>query len=296
MSVPFQILYWMILLAARQDSSLAFAAAIALAVQKALYWPGFHSLMARYADQRQMGREFGVVNSLANVMQILGPFLGGWMSQHFGLAATFITAAIISCCSVLPLFRAKEIFVPKVYRYKDTWALYKTYPKKFFGYTGFGEELLFLTIWPVFIYIVVNNYQNTGLIVTVASLFAAILALIIGKITDQYTKRVLIKMGAFFSSLIWLARTIIPSTLWTVFAVDTLSRTSKEMDFIPISTVTYLRAEETHVVPYAVFFEQSLSVGKLIACLLGMLLFYLTGSFMVLFILGALFSLLYMYI
>ena len=57
MSVPFQILYWMILLAAKQEPNLVFAAAIALALQKALYWPGFHSLMARYADQGQVGRE-----------------------------------------------------------------------------------------------------------------------------------------------------------------------------------------------------------------------------------------------
>jgi hypothetical protein len=68
------------------------------------------------------------------------------------------------------------------------------------------------------------------------------------------------------------------------------------MAFIPISTVTYIRAEATHVVPYAVFFEQSLAIGKLTACLLGILLFSLTGSFMVLFILGALYSLLYMFV
>ena len=218
------------------------------------------------------------------------------MSQVFGISATFVTAAIISCCSILPLFQVREQFVPKVYHYRETWALFKHFPKKFLGYTGFGEELLVLTIWPIFIYIVAANYESVGIIATVASLFAAALALFIGRITDQYTKRVLIKMGAFFSSLVWLARTIIPATVWSVFALDTMSRASKEMDFIPISTVTYLRAEATHIVPYAVFFEQSLSVGKLSACLIGILLFSLTGSFMVLFILAALFSLLYMFI
>ncbi len=296
MSVPFQILFWMILLISRQNPGLAFVAAICFGLQKSLYWPGFHSLMARYADQGQVGREFGVIYSLIGVTQIIGPFIGGWMSQYFSLPATFVFAAIIYCFSIWPLFKAEEIFVPKVYNFSDTWKLYKLFPKKFLGYLGFGEELLFMTIWPVFIFIVVKNYAGTGLIATVAGFFAAALALIIGRITDQYTKRVLIKLGAFFSSLIWLARTIIPATVWTVSTVDTLARTAKEMDFIPISTVTYLRAEETHVVPYIVFFEQSLSIGKLLACLIGMAVFALTGSFMALFILGALFSLLYMYI
>jgi hypothetical protein len=160
---------------------------------------------------------------------------------------------------------------------------------------GFGEELLVLTIWPIFIYIVVQDFGKTGMLATVSSLAAALMALIVGKITDQYTKRILIKLGAFFTALIWFAR-IPVKLIWNVFAVDTMSRASKELSFIPISTVTYIRAEATHVVPYVVFFEQSLAVGKLIACVLGIILFSLTGSFVVLFILAGLFSLLYMYI
>jgi MFS family permease len=242
-----------------------------------------------------VGREFGVVYAIISISHIVGPFLGGFLSQNFGLTATFVTASIIHCCSIIPLFKVKESFIPKVYQYKETWKLYKQFPKKFLGYLGFGEELLVLTIWPIFIFIVVGDYEKIGFIATIASVSAAVLAIIIGRITDQYTKRMLIKMGAFFGSLAWLLR-LIPATLWTVFAQDTFSRTSKEMSFIPISTVTYLRAENTHVVPYAVFFEQSLSVGKLLACILGIAIFALTGSFVALFILGALFSLLYMLI
>lgn len=295
MSVPFQIFYWIGLLVAKENPGLAYVAAIAYGLQKSLYWPGFHALMARYADKGQVGREFSVVYAITLVSHILGPLLGGWMAQHFSLTATFTVAALIYCFSVMPLFTRSEVFIPKVYHFRDTWDLYKTYPKKFLGYVGFGEELLALTIWPVFIYIIVNDFQKTGLLATVASIVAAILALVVGKITDQYTKRVLIKLGAFFSALIWFAR-YIATNIWSVFALDSLARASKEINFIPISTVTYIRAESTHVMPYVVFFEQSLSVGKLTACLLGMLLFYLTGSFMVLFILAGLYSLLYMFI
>lgn len=295
MSVPFQILYWGGLLLARENPGLAFLAAAAFALQKSLYWPGFHALMARYADKGQVGREFGVVYAIIGVTQILGPLLGGWMAQYFSMTATFLVASVIYCFSVMPLFTAKEIFLPKIYKFRDTWDLYKTYPKKFLGYLGFGEELLVLTVWPIFIFIVVKNLEKTGALATVASLVAAVLAIFIGKITDQYTKRILIKLGAFFSALVWFAR-FTATNVWNVFALDTLSRASKEMDFIPISTVTYIRAESTHVMPYCVFFEQSLSIGKVSACLLGALLFHLTGSFMVLFILGGLYSLLYMFI
>lgn len=301
MSVPFQILYWVLLLLSRENPGLAFVAAIAFAVQKSLYWPGFHALMARYADQGQVGREFSVVYGIIGICQVVGPFLGGLMAQKLGMTATFVVASMIYCFSVMPLFTKQELFIPKTYLYKQTWELYKAFPKKFLGYLGFGEELLVMTIWPIFIFTVVKNFEKTGILATVASLIAALLSLVMGKITDQYTKRILIKLGAFFSALVWFAR-FIGTNVWNVFALDTLSRASKEMDFIPISTVTYLRAESTHVVPYCVFFEQSLSVGKLSASLIGAGLYALApmvgidNGFVVLFILGGLYSLLYMYI
>ena len=236
-----------------------------------------------------------MVYSLISITFIAGPFLAGYLSKHFGFTTTFIITAVIYAFSVWPLFKVKEIFIPKDYSYKDTWEMYKAYPKKFLGYLGFGEELLVLNVWPIFIYIIVKDFEKAGGLATIASFMAAILALIIGKVADQYSKRVLIRLGAFFTAIVWLMR-FIATNFWSTFFVDTFSRTSKEMAFIPISTVTYIRAEATHVVPYVVFFEQSLSIGKLLACFLGMAVFALTGSFMALFILGALFSLLYMFI
>ncbi|MCL5666238.1 MAG: MFS transporter [Patescibacteria group bacterium] len=294
-SIPFQVLYWLLLVYSSSYPHLAFVAAAMFGLQKTFYWPGFHSVIARYAEAEQMGREFGVVYSIINMVNTLGPLLGGLLAQRYGLYASFVLASVAYCCSAIPLFSTKEIFTPKVYHFRDTWQLYKDYPKKFMGYLGFGEELLLLTVWPIFIYIVVKDYSGTGLLATSASIVAAGLSLVLGKVADVYTKRVLIKIGAFFSSLVWLARLVI-TNVWNTFAIDTLSRASKEVSFIPISAVTYLRAEATHVIPYAVFFEQSLAVGKLSACLLGILLFSLTGSFMVLFILAAGYSLLYMYI
>ena len=236
-----------------------------------------------------------MVYAIENISQIGGPVLGGIFAQYFGMPSAFLVAALIYCASIIPLLLAAEIFTPRVYSFRQTWELYKSFPKKFVGYLGFGDELLVLTVWPIFIYIIATDYKDTGLLMAGAALIATIAALFLGKITDSYTKRVLVKIGAFFGSIFWVGRYFCTNFV-TTFMADTLSKTSRETMFIPLSTLTYLRAEQTHVVPYAVFFEQSLAIGKLSACLLGALLFYLTGSFMVLFIAAAVYSLLYMYI
>jgi len=221
--------------------------------------------------------------------------LGGIISQYAGLPTAFFIASVIYCFSLLPLLGLKEVFVPKEYLFSQTLAMYRSFPKKFIAYLGFGEDLLVLTVWPIFIYIVVTDYKDTGMLAATASLFAVILALFLGQLSDQHTKHKLVKIGTFFNAVFWLARMAVGNFLGA-FVMDTGSKASKETLFIPLSTITYMRAEQTHVVPYLVFFEQSLAIGKLSACLIGALLFSLTGSFMVLFLLGALYSLFYLYI
>lgn len=295
LSVPFQVFYWGVLIASVGHAYLAFLAAAIYGISKAFYWPGFHSVIARYAQTGQVGREFGAAYAITNLSQIGGPLLGGIIAQYLGLPLAFLAASVIYCFSIIPLLMAKETFTPKFYSFKDTLELYKNLPKRFVSYLGFGEELLMLNVWPIFIYIVVKDYKDTGLLAATASLFAAIFALYLGRLSDRHTKHKLVKIGSIFNAIFWLGRFFAVNFL-SAFALDTASKTAKETLFIPLSTLTYLKAETTHVIPYAVFFEQSLSIGKLSAAIIGAALFSLTGSFMVLFSLAAMYSLLYMYI
>lgn len=291
-----QIIYWTLLFFSQDYFGLIYIAPLFFALQKTLFWPAFHASMSRFADNGQRGREFSFLYGIIQLVYIVGPYLGGWLSERFGLRATFVIGSIIYFCSFIPLFTTKEVFTPKLYKFRDTFEMYKNFPRRALGYAGFAEDLLVLTIWPIFVFTVVKNFQGTGLLATVATLVATILALYIGKVSDVYSKKLLVKVGAVFAALAWLTRIPIAS-ISGAFISDTLSRTSKDVVFIPLSALTYERAASTHILPYVIFFEQSLSIGKLVACLLGILVFTLTGgSFVALFLLAAAFSLLYVLI
>lgn len=292
LSIPFQIFFWFLVLGSENRVTLLIPAVLCFAIQKALYWPALHASLSRFSKNKQRGREFSLMYAIMNLMQIIGPMLGGFLSAVFGIEAIFIIASIIYFCSAIPLFWSREVFVPKPYRYHETWKLFKKYPAKFLGYLGFGEELLVLTIWPIFIFLIVTNYQDTGALVTVATLVSTGLALYIGFYTDKHSKESLLKAGTLIYALTWLARVPVISP-FAAFITDALSRTTKSLVFIPASTLTYERAEETHIMPYIVGFEQALSIGKLLAALIGILIFSFTGSFIALFILASIFSLFY---
>jgi MFS family permease len=291
-SIPFQILFWFLLLGSQHQFGLIYAAPLLFAIQKALFWPAYHATLSRFANGTQRGREFSVVYTLAHFMEIIGPLLAGFLSLTFGISVIFVIGSIIFLCSAIPLFWSQETFTPKIYQYRDTWQMYKTYPARFLGYWGFGEELLVLTIWPIFIYTIVRNYEDLGALVTIASLVSMAIALYVGAYTDKHSKREALRIGGIFYLLSWLARIPVVSA-FGVFITDALSRTAKSLVFIPLSTLTYERAESTHIMPYIVGFEQGLAFGKFIAAVLGIIVFASTGSFVALFILAAVFSLFY---
>lgn len=307
-NIPFQILFWFFLFSAQDNIVFLYIAPFIFALQKAVYWPAFHASIARFADHGQLGREFSVLKALINLAAITGPVLGGLISERFGVRMLFVIASSLYTLSFIPLFIEQEKFIPKLYHFRETWKLFKTFPNKFLGYMGFGEELLVLTVWPIFIFMEVGNFAATGRLVTLSTLIATIIVLIIGRLTDSWKKQTLIRVGTAVYFLIWLSRftlqfggvgTVLATSFAGIFVIDMLSRTVKDFIFVPLSALTYERAENTHIVPYAVFFEQSLAIGKLLACILGALIFTclstvsVTASFLGIFGLAAGFALLY---
>jgi hypothetical protein len=202
-------------------------------------------------------------------------------------------AAVIFFASSAPLFLSKEEFVVKVYQYRDTWALFRTLKRQFWGYVGFGEELLLLTVWPIFLFLTVGDFGRLGGFISMTTLVATLIVVYVGKFTDTHPKHQLLRRGALVYVLVWLSRLVASGTTG-VLIVDALSRALKNIVFIPTTAITYLKARQTHILPHAVFFEQSLSVGKLSAALIGAGVFTITGSFPALFVLAALYALLYL--
>lgn len=291
-SIPFQVLYWLCIIGSQYELKLLYLAPLLFAIQKSLFWPAWHATLARFADGRQIGREFSFMYAIMSLMQILGPMFGGFLAVWLGPSSIFIVGAIIYVASAIPLLYTVENFIPKIYQFKQTWNIYKRHPLRFLGYLGFGEELLVLTSWPIFIFSILQSLQDTGTLATVATLIATGLALLIGIYTDQYSKRRVMRIGNYFNVLSWLARIPVVSS-FGVFITDSMSRTSKSLVFIPLSALTYERAESNHILPYVVGFEQILSIGKLLAALLGVIIFATTGSFVAIFVLAAIFSVFY---
>jgi hypothetical protein len=288
----FMVLYWALLFASQELLIWIYLAPIALALQKALYWPAFHADMSRFSSADQRGRENSGMYALISVIFILGPLAGGYVLEEWGFAALFVVVTSMTLLSNIPLFTTVENFAPKEYKWSDTWQMYKAYPKQMIGYWGFGEELVQLAIWPIFIFLTVPDFFKFGTIIAISTLIATLVMLYVGVLTDQRSKSLLIKTFGVFNSIFWFIRPYFPY-LKGIMATNTLGTISKNSLIIPVTSMTYDRANETHIMPYAVFFEQNLVIGKLFMMFAVLVVLQFTSSFLPIFFLAGLFSLLF---
>ncbi|HYC79715.1 MAG TPA: MFS transporter [Candidatus Binatia bacterium] len=292
-STLFMVLYWALLFAAQEVNFWIYLAPIALAVQKCLYWPAFYADMARFSSADQRGRENSGLYALVSIIFILGPFLGGYLLSEFGYSSLFIVATVLMLLSNLPLFSTIEQFTPKEYKYSDTLAMFKAYPKQMVGYWGFGEELTQLVIWPIFIFMTIPDFFDFGTIISISTLIATAVMLYVGVLTDRgNAKHVLIRTFSVFNAIFWFIRPYFPNFKGIV-TTNTLGTIGKHSLIVPITSMTYDRANETHIMPYLVFFEQNLIIGKLLMILSVLVVLQFTTSFLPLFFLAGIFSLLF---
>src|SRR6185503_7011895 len=98
--------------------------------------------------------------------------LGGFISFQFGFPILFGVSAFLMLISVYPLTASPEIYAKHTFRFKNFWDIVKKYPYNFFGYWGYAEDLMLMSLWPLYVFFAVPQVFSVGIIITFASLIA----------------------------------------------------------------------------------------------------------------------------
>ncbi|MBI4050794.1 MAG: MFS transporter [Candidatus Doudnabacteria bacterium] len=292
----FYVIYWLILFSIRNVPELFYVAPIFFALQKSLFWPAYDADIALASVKSQRGREVGALFSLIQFAFILGPFIGGFLSHNFGFFAMFGTASALMLFSVYPLFRSSEIYSRHEFSLKNLWHVVRAHIRNFFGYWGYAEDLMVMSLWPVYMFIVIPSFLNVGVVSTIATILGAVLMLYIGKLIDKRTdKRSLIEASSIFYAVTWLFRAL-GKNVPTVLAFDVLTKTAKDAVNVPMMSLTYEKAASKspdHAIAYSVFYEFSLSIGKIVTALLGIAILSAGGSIFMVFAMAGILTMFY---
>ena len=129
-----------------------------------------------------------------------------------------------------------------------------------------AEDLMLMTLWPIFVYVTLQGIFGLGLATTVASIVATVIMLYVGKLLDRKSKSEMLQLSAVFYGLTWLFR-FAGTKIWSIVALDSLGRTGKGMTAVSMSALTLElagRKGADAAIAYSVFYEFSLSIGKIV--------------------------------
>ena len=263
---------------------------------KLFFWPAYHADFARFSSAGEQGREISNLAVMESLVCVLGPLIGGLILEFFGFKVLFVVVATLVAASNVPMLVTKEKFKPTPFSYIE--AFKKLFApenrRRFFALLGFGEELIAVVIWPIFIYLVVKEFLGLGLLSALSILVTTLIYLYIGKLADKRDRRVVSRYGSIFYFFGWLFR-IIARGISNIFLVDVFSRLAKNSVVIPIVAATYEEAQDNSVMGGIVFFEMALVLGKILAMILALVLLQIFApGWNALFILAGAFTLLYL--
>lgn len=266
-STPFLILYYLSLFAISIHSLFIGVAVVMLIVQKMLYWQGYNADFARFSVDGERGREISNLIALNNITTIIGPVVGGLILEFTGFPVLFIVASFCILASNIPLLKTPEQFTPTDFSYKDSYKrlVRRDNRRALFSYMGYGEELVYQFLWPVFIFLAVGqDYLSVGSLVALATLISTAAVLYVGKLSDRYNRQSVLRFGSIVKSLSWFTR-IFTRGAGGVFFVEMLYQVSDHLTRVPQMAITYTHANHGSPMKRVVFFEMSLVAGKIVA-------------------------------
>jgi len=287
--------YYLSLFGIERAPWLFFVAPIFFALQKSFYWPAFHADFARFSTAGEVGREIGETSLVVTAVSIIGPLVGGTIASVFGFSWLFVTVSILIFLSNIPLFRSKRNYPAEPYSYGLPFRALreKTNRPRVLAYAGYGEELVYMVLWPIFVFTVTAGIFRVGAIMTTAAVLVSLVLLIIGRWADQNRKRSLISAGSVAVSMSAFARVVAISAPLLLFA-ESAYRISRAAVDLPLLTDLYTRAKQRQVLTEASVFELSLSLGKILMMLaLFGLLTLAPSPWYTIFLLSAIFALLF---
>lgn len=285
-SIPFAILYFLILSQIPNFWWLILFAPFFSIGYKTLFWPSYHTDFAHYSKSGYKGREISTLSFISTMAMIVGPIIGGIVLTKFGFEVLFVLVSIIGLVSMAPLFTTKEKFTPHKFSYRKALkrfvAPYRHYKRKdSLAYFGYGEELISMTAWSMFIFLVIKKFYLMGLLVSIVIILVSILSLYIGKLSDtlkRKDKKKLLNFSAVFLCVSWFLRPFASNWL-SILLVDIFSKGSKAGIIYPLYTFVYSGGENNKgFLKYVIFYEMSLTTGKMmIAWLIFLLSLCLSG-------------------
>ncbi|MBD3250626.1 MAG: MFS transporter [Candidatus Pacebacteria bacterium] len=277
---------------------LVFVAALVLGLSSVFFWQSYNTLISYNSPSSCMGKSLSLLVLWKNLVSMVMPLVGGLIIALFGFDYLFLASILfilLSIIAVAGMDIEDEKDEVSLKEYLD-WLQEKRFDQLFLSQSGRYFYDMSLTLWPLYIFVLLGDVKKIGLIYSLALFFSTIINLFTGSFLDKKQRS---RLPYFFSggilSLLWLARGAI-SSAWSIVVVDSCDQLVGGFHWLYFDRALFHRGQGREAFSYFVYRMTNRSIASVIfwLLLLGFFLFVPVGwnGLFVLGMIGALLSLL----
>lgn len=260
-SLPFYLTFLLLLYLLPKFPIPLFVLSILVGVSLGFYWMGMHLVFRHASHSKHRGEEVGKRESLCIIASMIGPLVGGFLIKFSGFQIVFIIASLFLFFSAFFLFLSKEDHIRYSFSLKSLVDRRKWKDYLFFISRG-SRVMAAEVIWPLFIFLILEDYFSLGSIGAVLAGVSAILLWLTGKYSDRIGKRKIIRWTAAFESLSWWIRAIV-GTIGQIFGVTIFGAFTVGIFEAPLGALEYDKAQG-RITEYFVDREIFICVGRVL--------------------------------
>jgi MFS family permease len=266
LSIPFLIIYYLILYGTESIPWLIFIAPMAAVIYRILFFPAYHVDFAQLSSRRKRGKQLGIMSVITIASSVAGPFLGALILTKYGFHYLFIAVSFVFLLSAIPLLLTYDKKL--IYRdsYSKAWKLLfkKSWRQKTFSLAFYGVDwAVTLVVWPLFLYILAIDFNQLGVITSISLLFSLLITIYVSRLTDRSERIKLFRFGCVLAALGNFLKMIIRST-FSAIAVQSFFLIGDTLDTTPLTAHIYdvTQKEKIHVGRFIIFREMAHHIGS----------------------------------
>ncbi len=269
-SIVFWCLFYILLFFIDRNVYLFLALSIvSLTILRTLFWMPYHVDVAEFTDKKDRGKEVSIMWGARTILGVIMPIVAGLLLAKFSFNFVFVVAMIFYASALIPFIKLPNI------EEEYSWGYFETFKncflpetkKIFFANMANGaENAVGLIIWPIFIFQLLNgDFLKVGIISSLIVFVTVILQLTVGKYTDLFDKRKMLKYGSLFYASGWLAKVFV-LTAGQIFVVGAYHSLALIFKDTPFDTLNYeIMADQGHYIDeYTVVKEIAVQAGKVL--------------------------------
>lgn len=268
---------------------LVFVSALLDALQIALYWPSYHTLITQRLNIQHIGKSVGILQFFQLLIAAIIPAIAGIVSTQIGFSLIFFIGILGSVSGlILSLMLSANCDYDQLsFTEFRQWLKEKRY--KLFSMATAGRQMheVALFLWPLYLLFMLGSVEKVGFIFSLALLLALIITVIIIPKLDKSIETSYFKISGVVLAISWIVRSQITSVLG-IALVDALNKVVGNYHWIYYDMIWYKRGSGGQAHSYFVYYELVLSIALIGLWITLSVVVLLTNSWTPLFIIGGL--------